>query len=62
MDNSILIQLLNEQSEQLKKISQRLDSIEKALKNNSPSFQPEIQQQIQGSSALAHLNSLGINW
>jgi hypothetical protein len=62
MDNSILLQLLNDQSEQLKKISQRLDSIEKALKKNTPSVQPEVQQQVQGSSALAHLNSLGVNW
>jgi hypothetical protein len=62
MDNSILLQLLNDQSEQLKKITQRLDSIEKELKLNSSSPQPEIPQQFQGSSALAHLNSLGINW
>ena len=60
MDNSILIQMLNDQSEMLKKISQRLDSIEKELKRDSP--QPQIQQEIKGSSALAHLNSLGVNW
>jgi hypothetical protein len=55
--------MLNEQSEQLKKITQRLDNIEKALKINSSSQYPaEIQQQVQGSSALAHLNSLGVNW
>jgi hypothetical protein len=59
MDSSILIQALNEQAELLRKISQRLDSIEKELKRES-SPQPEVQQQIQGSSALAHLNSLGI--
>jgi len=58
MDNTILLQILTE----LKSISDRLAVLEKEIKKNPSSFQPEVQQQVQGSSALAHLNSLGISY
>ena len=57
MDNTILLQILSE----LKTISDRLAVLEKEIKKE-PLKQPKLNEPIAGSSALAHLNTLGVSW
>ena len=61
MDVNIIAQALTEQNQLLKEIRDSLHRLESKVDGNT------IQQQqpsnvSQGSPALAHLNSLGINW
>ena len=67
MDNSTtILQILNEQSFLLRQISNRLTSLESELKKKNihlSETENKLQSnQASGSSALAHLNSLGITW
>jgi hypothetical protein len=57
MDNTILLQILSE----LKTISDRLAALEREIKKE-PQVQLQQSEPLRGSSALAHLNSLGIPW
>ena len=54
-------QLLLEQNQILKEIRESLQRIESKLEG-TPSQTPQPSKEVQSSSALAHLNSLGITW
>lgn len=57
MESTTIIQILNEQTILLRQILERLDRLEKT-NSASDTSKPEVKH----SSALAHLNSLGISW